>query len=124
MGTGALRLCHVALICADLGANEDFYCRVLGLNVVWRPDPDNVYLSNGQDNLALHQGSVTAGGTLDHIGFAVDSAADVDAWYQRLQAAQVVIATPPKTHRDGSRSLYCRDPGGTLVQLIYLPAIG
>jgi len=124
MGTKALRLCHVALICADLHASEDFYCRVLGLKVVWRPDPDNVYLSNGEDNLALHRGSVAAGGTLDHIGFAVDSPDDVDVWHRRLQEAQVAIAAPPKTHRDKSRSLYCRDPGGTLVQLIYLPGKG
>ena len=122
MARGALRLCHVALICPDLKASEDFYCQVLGLKVVWRPDADNVYLSNGQDNLALHHGQPAAGGHLDHIGFAVDSAEDVDLWYQRLKDADVVVTAAPRSHRDGSRSLYCRDPGGVLVQLIYLPA--
>ena len=121
MEVGTLRLCHVALVCADLAASEAFYVHVLGLKVVWWPDQDNVYLSNGHDNLALHRGSVVPGGALDHIGFAVASRDDVDAWHLRLQAAQITVAAPPKTHRDGSRSLYCRDPGGTLVQLIYLP---
>lgn len=121
MATGTLRLCHVALVCSDLSASEDFYGRVLGLEVVWRPDADNVYLSNGQDNLALHRGDPSAGGALDHIGFAVDSPDEVDLWYRRLMDAQVVITAPPRTHRDGSRSLYCRDPGGVLVQVIYLP---
>lgn len=121
MAIGALRLCHVALICSDLKASEDFYCQVLGLKVVWRPDPDNVYLSNGQDNLALHRGTVAEGGPLDHVGFAVDCADEVDGWYRRLTDAHVVVTTPPRSHRDGSRSLYCRDPSGVLVQIIYLP---
>jgi len=121
IATGGLRLCHVALFCADLEASQDFYIRVLGMEVVWRPDADNVYLSRGTDNLALHRGSPTAGGPLDHIGFAVESLEEVDVWYQHLQDARIPIVAPPKTHRDGSRSLYCRDPGGILVQLIYLP---
>ena len=117
----AVRLNHVALLCADLEACEAFYAGVLGLAVVWRPDPDNVYLSSGSDNLALHRGTPQPGGALDHIGFAVASAGDVDVWHERLRAARVRIAAAPRTHRDGSRSLSCQDPGGTLVQLLFLP---
>ncbi|NIV49254.1 MAG: VOC family protein, partial [Gammaproteobacteria bacterium] len=40
---------------ADIGVCEHFYCEVLGMRVVWRPDEQNVYLTNGADNLALHQ---------------------------------------------------------------------
>ncbi len=116
-----LRLNHVALICPDLEACEAFYTGILALSVVWRPDPDNVYLSSGTDNLALHRGVAAPGGALDHIGFTVASVAAVDAWYARLQGAGVPIAAPPRTHRDGSRSLYCRDPSGVLVQLMFLP---
>lgn len=118
---GRLHLNHVALVCADIEACEAFYGGVLGLSVVWRPDPDNVYLSSGADNLALHKGVPQAGGALDHIGFSVGGPDLVDAWHERLRAASVPIAAAPRTHRDGSRSLYCRDPGGVLVQLIYLP---
>ncbi|WP_298136710.1 VOC family protein [Acidiferrobacter sp.] len=116
-----MRLNHVALVCKDLEACEAFYAQVLGLAVVWRPDADNVYLSSGFDNLALHRGTPQPGGALDHIGFSVASADDVDAWHERLRGARVRIAAAPRTHRDGSRSLYCRDPEGTLVQLIFLP---
>lgn len=119
-GEGGLRLCHVALMCEDLEACEDFYVRVLGLRVVWRPDPDNIYLSGGHDNLALHRGSRSSGGPLDHIGFAVDSPEAVDSWHKRLEGAGTPIAIGPKTHRDGSRSFYGRDPGGVLVQFIFL----
>jgi len=51
----SLRLQHVALRVTDLRACERFYCEMLGLRVVWRPDEHNVYLTNGGDNLALHQ---------------------------------------------------------------------
>ena len=29
------------------------------------------------------------------------------------------MLTGPRTHRDGARSFYCRDPSGVRVQLIY-----
>jgi catechol 2,3-dioxygenase-like lactoylglutathione lyase family enzyme len=35
----------------------------------------------------------------------------------------VDIVKPPKTHRDGARSFYCRDPDGNVVQFIHHPPI-
>ena len=32
-----------------------FYVDLLGFEVEWEPDADNVYLSSGIDNLALHR---------------------------------------------------------------------
>ncbi|MHB1565635.1 MAG: VOC family protein [Acidiferrobacter sp.] len=116
----ALRLGHVALVTEALEAMTEFYGRVFGMRVVWQPDADNVYLSHGHDNLALHRGHRTAGGALDHIGFVVDTPAAVDAWSLRLTACGVTVTAPPKTHRDGARSLYCRDPDGNLIQVLCL----
>ena len=49
---------------------ENFYTNFLGMEVEWRPDEDNVYLTNGNDNLALHRVEKLDGfGRLDHIGF-------------------------------------------------------
>ena len=31
-----------------------FYTDVIGMKVDWKPDDENVYLTNGLDNLALH----------------------------------------------------------------------
>ena len=45
---------HVALKCHDLARMEAFYAGILGYSVEWRPDPENVYLTNGEDSLALH----------------------------------------------------------------------
>ena len=77
---------HVALYVADLAAAERFWVDVMGYAVEWRPDPDNVYLVGGRDNLALHRGEPAGGGRLNHIGLAVPTPADVDAWAAHLGA--------------------------------------
>jgi catechol 2,3-dioxygenase-like lactoylglutathione lyase family enzyme len=46
---------HVAFRVTDLARSRAFYEQLLGMNVVWEPDADNLYLSSGTDNLALHQ---------------------------------------------------------------------
>ncbi len=117
---------HVALFVRDLDACEAFYCGLLGMQVEWRPDADNVYLCGGVDNLALHRSerdTRNAAQKLDHIGFIVRSAEQVDAWYAFLQENGVEMRTQPKTHRDGARSFYCLDPDDTLVQIIHHPPI-
>ena len=122
--TSGLR--HIALYVQDLDAAERFYVDLMGMRVEWRPDADNVYLTSGHDNLALHrrEGEVDrAAQTLDHIGFILGKADDVDAWYEFLQASGVVMKSAPRTHRDGARSFYCVGPQQVIVQMIYHPPI-
>lgn len=122
-----LGLRHIALFAKDLEACEGFYVDLLGMAVEWRPDPDNVYLTSGHDNLALHRMSAgfTSSGQqrLDHIGFIVESPEQVDVWYDFLRAHEVPMKTEPRTHRDGARSFYCLDPEGVTVQMIYHPPL-
>ena len=124
-----LGLRHVALRVGDIDKSLDFYSRILKLKVEWQPDPGNVYLTSGTDNLALHQveGNAVAavpGATgLDHFGFLVATPQEVDQWADRLQEQGVELVQQPKTHRDGARSIYFRDPDGNLIQLIYHPPI-
>ncbi len=121
--TAGLR--HVALFVPDLAACEHFYVELLGMQVEWRPDADNVFLTSGNDNLALHRGGRDLGAAqrLDHIGFILRTPEDVDAWFAFLSAAGVTMKSEPRTHRDGARSFYCLDPAGTAVQMIYHPPI-
>ncbi len=119
---------HVAIYVRDLPACEAFYVNLLGMDVEWRPDDRNVYLTSGSDNLALHQAETNqqrdeSTQRLDHIGFCVESEDHVDEWFAWLKAHEVPIRTEPRTHRDGARSFYCYDPDSTLVQIIHHPPV-
>ncbi|MDY7025616.1 MAG: VOC family protein [Pseudomonadota bacterium] len=119
-----LGLRHIALFVADLEAALHFYVDLLGMQVEWQPDDDNIYLTSGNDNLAIHRVSPKpVAGRLDHIGFFLASPDMVDQWYDFLLASDVKMQNAPKTHRDGARSFYCLDPEGTVVQMIYHPPI-
>jgi catechol 2,3-dioxygenase-like lactoylglutathione lyase family enzyme len=134
---------HVALNARRLEEMKRFYVDLLGFAIEWEPDPDNIYLSSGVDNLALHRSADASGAdrgdahnraesaaaphstesALDHLGLIVRSADDVDRWADFLEGNGVVIDAKPRTHRDGARSCYVRDPDGNRVQIIHHPPI-
>jgi len=159
---------HLALNVRQLDEMKRFYTELLGFAVEWEPDSDNVYLSSGVDNLALHRSTpltaggatpLTAGGAtplmadhptplasrstaptaghpageaqktasnaspLDHLGLIVREADDVDRWATFLDSRGVTIDAKPRTHRDGARSCYFKDPDGNTVQIIHHPPI-
>ena len=103
-----------------------FYVERLGFAVEWEPDGDNVYLTSGSDNLALHRagpGAAPGPGRLDHLGLLVRHADDVDGWAAYLDEHGVPLKARPRTHRDGARSLYLEDPDGNTIQIIHHPPI-
>lgn len=115
---------HVALFIQHFDECQRFYTELLGMSIAWQPDPDNLYLTSGQDNFALHRApqgfSPDKYQRLDHVGFFLNERTDVDQWYEYLKSQQVDIKAPPKDHRDGSRSFYCADPDGNIVQMIFI----
>ncbi|HEY7953803.1 MAG TPA: VOC family protein, partial [Polyangia bacterium] len=135
----AIGLRHLALAVDDIARAEAFYAGVLGFAVEWRPDPDNVYLRLGGDNLALHRYQPPPdraraeedlrafrerrGQHLAHLGIVVKRPDEVDAWAAHLRANGIALLAEPRTHRDGARSLYCADPDGNQVQILYHPPI-
>ena len=121
---------HLALNVRHLPEMKAFYVDLLGFSVEWEPDPDNLYLTSGIDNLALHRApdgadvsSAVAPGPLDHLGVIVRQAEDVDRWAVFLESHGVAMEAKPRTHRDGARSCYFRDPDGNRVQVIHHPPI-
>lgn len=116
---------HIALFVSDLAKSESFYCGVLGYQIEWRPDAENLYLTaDGQDNLALHKAKSALGESrLDHFGIVLRKADDVDAWHEHLKRHGAKILKEPKTHRDGARSFYAADPDGNVLQFIHHPPI-
>jgi len=129
--SGIQGLWHVALRVRDLARSRAFYEGLFGMNPVWEPDSENVYLSSGTDNLALHQvprGEIASNQdqrpqSLDHLGFVVDTPETVDRLFAHAQQAGSTIVHRPKQHRDGSYSCYLADPDGNTVQVLYEPTL-
>lgn len=129
--SGIRGLRHLALKVTDLARSRKFYEELFGMKVVWEPDTENVYLSSGPDNLALHQIPAadvaryrSAGDQLlDHLGFIMDSTASVDRLLKQAERFGATIVKPAKQHRDGSYSFYMADPDGNVVQVLYEPNI-
>lgn len=117
---------HIALNIIDMDACLHFYKDLMGMQVEWQPDEDNIYLCSGTDNLALHRAEhdIERGKqSLDHLGFIMHEPDDVDRWFEHLSANGVKMLSEVKQHRDGARSFYCSDPDGNAVQMIYHPPI-
>jgi catechol 2,3-dioxygenase-like lactoylglutathione lyase family enzyme len=121
--SNTLGLRHLALTVRQLEACVFFYENLLGMRIEWQPDADNVYLTTGNDNLALHRASESFKKdkcqSLDHMGFIIQTPEEVDVWCKYLREKEVTIKAEPRTHRDGARSFYCEDPDGNLIQMIY-----
>ncbi len=119
---------HIALKVRDVAKSKKFYREMFGMEVVWEPDPQNVYLSSGCDNIALHEVSdsfaaVAVEKQLDHLGFVVESIERVKELESEYIGRGVTIIHPFKIHRDGSASFYCADPDGIVIQLLYEPTL-
>ena len=117
---------HIALKVRSAARSKKFYQDILGMDVVWEPDPQNVYLSSGCDNIAIHEVTDSFAERaeerqLDHLGFVVESVDRVKELEEDFRGRGVTIVHAFKVHRDGSASFYCADPDGILIQMLYEP---
>jgi catechol 2,3-dioxygenase-like lactoylglutathione lyase family enzyme len=122
---------HLALRVRDVQVSQRFYERLFDMKVVWHPDPENVYLSTGYDNLALHQVTpeelsqfnLSRVHPLDHFGFMMDSPESVDALFKEVTEQGITIVKTLKRHRDGSYSFYLADPDQNTIQVLFEPTV-
>ena len=117
---------HIALKVRSAARSKKFYQDILGMDVVWEPDPQNVYLSSGCDNIAIHEVTDSFAERaeerqLDHLGFVIESIDRVKELEEDFRARGVTIVHAFKVHRDGSASFYCADPDGIVIQMLYEP---
>ncbi|TYC53819.1 VOC family protein [Rhodobacterales bacterium] len=127
---------HLALWIPDsvFEKTASFYRNGMGMDVVWHPNSESIYLSSGSDNLALYrvrpdsnrQVSQTSS-PLNHFGFTVASIDEVRNWHSYCSANAetlgIIDLTGLEKHGDGAESFYFKDPAGNPVQLLFIPGI-
>jgi len=114
---------ETVLYAGDLVAAEDFYERVLGLELESRAPGRHAFFRCGEAMLLIFDpastsqsaGGVPAHGATGpgHVAFAVD---DLDEWPARLRDAGIAIEAD-LDWPGGGRSVYVRDPAGNSVEL-------
>lgn len=121
----SLGIRHIALKVRDIARSTEFYTRVMGYEIEWHPDPKNIYLTSGMDNLALHEDlpASSSESRLDHFGILVSKPEIVDEWSEWIKNQGIKILKEPKTHRDGARSFYFSDPDGNVIQIFFHPPL-
>jgi glyoxylase I family protein len=115
---------HVSLLVADTGRALAFYCDVLGLAPVPRPELGfpGAWLGVGAHQIHLLElpnpdpvaGRPDHGGRDRHLALALD---DLPALVTRLEAAGI----PYTRSRSGRAAVFCRDPDGNALEFIATP---
>ena len=119
-----LSVVETAIYVDDLDAAEDFYQRVLGLNVIAREQDRHVFFQVGESNvlLAFNPATTLAGDTPHgatgpgHFALGIEKQSLGD-WRQRLQTLGVQIESEVEWPA-GGKSIYFRDPAGNSVELV------
>lgn len=125
-----LGLHHVTIICSDLERTTAFYRDVLGLALVREAvnddDPDARHFWFGDANATAgtllsfmeypEMEAATVGtGSVHHVALAVGSSEELEAWRDYLRSHEVDCTDV--FDRGGLRSIYLRDPDGTIVEI-------
>lgn len=134
---------HTGIVVTDLGAALSFYRDLLGFREIKRLDESGAYIDNmlslinarvttvklaAPDDsrielLHYHShprkpgpGRESCSIGITHIALTVEN---LDRAYERLSAAGVRFNAPPQRSPDGyAKVTFCRDPDGTLVELV------
>ncbi|MDE2481839.1 MAG: VOC family protein [bacterium] len=113
LSIATLRLSRLNLGVNDLDAAERFYGGLLGLPTVREHEQIEVRWPTFLLVLSLRPPSDRA---KFHFGFAVESAAEVDAWARRLRDGGAELISGPAT--DGPlRKLFFLDPDGYEIEI-------
>jgi catechol 2,3-dioxygenase-like lactoylglutathione lyase family enzyme len=122
---------HVTLVVTDLDASQRFYCDLLGMEDVPRPNFsfDGRWFQAGATQIHLIKATEESGlpGNLEpesirstrshHLAFQVDDARAAAAALE----GQVPFVSPPKQRPDGAVQAFVQDPDGHIVELCSPP---
>ncbi len=107
------RLSHLYVTVSHLAAARAFWTNLIGLDVLV---DDDEYLRLGGDGGYTMGMERAADGEAPEVEIVV-RVADVDATYERLQAAGVECGGPPEEMPWGARHVWLRDPDGHLISI-------
>jgi catechol 2,3-dioxygenase-like lactoylglutathione lyase family enzyme len=124
---------HVTLVVKDLETSRKFYCDLLGMEEMDRPNFSfgGSWFQAGATQIHLileHDESGPAGENTSiqkkssrnhHFAFEVD---DVHAAAQVLQERGIPLISGPKSRPDGAVQVFVNDPDGYVVELTSPPA--
>ena len=117
-------LAHIQLTVRDLERSLAFYTRVFGVKECFREGGHMVFLNTpaSEDLITLNQDpgdAVRAGdnGGINHFGFRLVDAADMDAAVREVQAAGGTLISRGE-HAPGVPFAYVRDPDGYVIELL------
>ena len=119
---------HVLIVSSDLEKTRGFYCELLGLEQVPRPDFtfSGLWLQAGNTQVHVTLASDDAGtpgpgeftgnypAQGHHIAFEVEDAQQAAA---HLESLAIPIVAGPYLRPDGPLQFYIRDPDGYLIEL-------
>lgn len=118
-------LFEAALYASDLGAAENFYHDVLGLEVVSKMEGRGIAFRCGEtvllvfdpERTRIPDAGVPTHGAIGqgHIAFTIGES-EIEPWRQRLRKRGVPIEAEIEWPV-GGRSVYFRDPAGNVVEL-------
>lgn len=118
--TGFRGVAHMALDVSDVERSKEWYCRVLGFEVVQEGE-HRVGLMHREARLGLalaRSDSVDPGSrggrVLDHVAFYVPDRAGVEAWAERLHHLGIDAEVE---HAAGGWSVSAFDPDGNEMEL-------
>jgi len=125
-----MRLNHIDLYSADVAATAAFFLDHLDLLLVEKRGNDQFYhLTDGSGMVFVVSppieklggaDQVTLGSQTYHIGFILQSSAEVDGIFGKLAIAGFSAAAPRSMH--GAYAFYVTIPGNILVEFAHRPA--
>ncbi|HEY3285107.1 MAG TPA: 2-amino-4-hydroxy-6-hydroxymethyldihydropteridine diphosphokinase [Armatimonadota bacterium] len=119
---------HLAIAARDTQALADWYCRVLGFEVIFtsQKNPPTFLVRRGAHALEIMPSNDSApvphaffDPGIRHIALSV---ADFDAAYQQLQAEEVAGLESPGEAAGGGRLANFLDPEGNQLQIVWRPS--
>jgi catechol 2,3-dioxygenase-like lactoylglutathione lyase family enzyme len=117
-------LTHIQLVVRDLERSLAFYTKVFGLREQFREGDHMVFLSTpgSQDLITLNQDARQArvagdNGGVDHFGFRLVDAADLDGAVAEIEHAGGSVVGRGE-HAPGVPFAYVRDPDGYVIELL------